>query len=190
MARKCEHGKHQGYCRTCYPNTYCIHDRVKYVCKECGGSQLCIHKEVKSKCRECSGSAICEHGHHKIYCQKCGGSVFCDHHRERRRCIFCTPRGAYQQLLNGAKRREINFDLTFEQFDRTVHNPCTYCGDTFEKLQLQADEVVPSIDRWNNALGYTSENSVSCCSTCNFMKRCMSAEAFRKHCQKVVIYAC
>ena len=43
------------------------------------------------------------------------------------------------------------------------------------------------VDRVNNDLGYTIENSVTCCSLCNYMKRGMSLSDFIIHINKIKI---
>jgi hypothetical protein len=49
--------------------------------------------------------------------------------------------------------------------------PCFYCGHS---------EIygVNGVDRKDNAVGYTLENSVPCCATCNFAKRQMTVAEF------------
>ena len=41
------------------------------------------------------------------------------------------------------------------------------------------------IDRVDNTLGYTSNNVVSCCTECNFMKRTMNYQTFINKCIKI-----
>jgi hypothetical protein len=45
------------------------------------------------------------------------------------------------------------------------------------------------IDRINNEEGYTSNNTVSCCFTCNRMKGTMSSEEFKIHLKKLMRFA-
>ena len=44
------------------------------------------------------------------------------------------------------------------------------------------------IDRVDNSLGYTLENSVSCCSKCNYMKKTLNVENFLLHIAKIYNY--
>jgi len=55
------------------------------------------------------------------------------------------------------------FELSFEEFDSTVKDPCYYCG-------IVQDKGFNGIDRMDQTQGYVIENCVSCCKLCNFMK--------------------
>jgi hypothetical protein len=64
---------------------------------------------------------------------------------------------AYKQ---NAKKRNLPLLLTKEQMTYLISLPCHYC-----------DGLPPNgIDRKLNTLGYTLENSVPCCSDCNYLK--------------------
>lgn len=77
-----------------------------------------------------------------------------------------SDRGIYARYRLDSNRRGRNyaFDLTFTQFSALVNSPCKYCG------------VSPSrgVDRVINEIGYTVENSASCCGRCNEMKNSFS----------------
>ena len=49
------------------------------------------------------------------------------------------------------------------------------------------DTVLMGIDRKDNTLGYTLENSVPCCPTCNFAKRGLSVIEFIEWARRVYI---
>lgn len=63
-------------------------------------------------------------------------------------------------MKSNAKRREIEFSLTIEQYN-SLPKECYYCG-TKEDI---------GVDRLNSDLGYTQENCVPCCPKCNYTKR-------------------
>ena len=91
---------------------------------------------------------------------------------------------------NGAKKRNLSFELTKEQFKEICQKPCVYCGST-NATEHQANHcngpfISNGIDRVNSSLGYTIDNSVSCCSTCNRMKMDHSLDFFIEHMQKVL----
>jgi hypothetical protein len=79
-----------------------------------------------------------------------------------------------------AKSRNIAFELTKEEFEQMVINPCYYCGSYNEK------EVV-GIDRLKSSKNYTIENCVPCCKTCNFMKGTLSKNTFITQTHKIAI---
>jgi len=77
----------------------------------------------------------------------------------------------YRRYHTGAYKRNIQFDLTIEQFGDMVTLPCHYCGSRDEL------EVV-GVDRVNNDTGYTIQNTVPCCEKCNIMKRDLTVDEF------------
>ncbi len=86
-------------------------------------------------------------------------------------------RTRYIEIKSGAKKRHIEFNLTFEQFMIYWAKSCTYCGDKIETI---------GIDRVNNNRGYTQTNLVTCCYTCNWMKRHLNYTDFINHCDKIL----
>lgn len=88
--------------------------------------------------------------------------------------------GKYQTLKLRHGKRWKEEVMTFEIFKQIASLPCAYC-------ELDANK---GIDRVDNALGYTKENSVSCCKVCNYMKNKLSLDEFRKQIEKVYINIC
>lgn len=84
----------------------------------------------------------------------------------------------YKLYKKGASLRNLWFELSIEQFTEIVNKPCFYCNTYIE------NEVV-GIDRIDSELGYSPENCVSCCETCNFMKRDMNVKDFLTHISKI-----
>jgi hypothetical protein len=74
--------------------------------------------------------------------------------------------------INSARRRGIEFNLTYEECDQLFNNPCYYCGSKTERLYLNG------IDRKDNTKNYTVDNCVSCCKSCNMAKGTMTVEEF------------
>lgn len=76
----------------------------------------------------------------------------------------CTDKARYSRLKSSAKKRNLECSLTFDQFvSVTSHHPCFYCGG-------RLGETGHGLDRANNEKGYTPENSLPCCGSCNSMK--------------------
>lgn len=67
----------------------------------------------------------------------------------------------YNRYKRDAITREIDFDLSKEEFEIFWNKPCSYCGSEIETIGL---------DRVNSRLGYSVDNIVSCCKSCNYMK--------------------
>ena len=93
----------------------------------------------------------------------------------------------YSKYNCECKRRKcIEFELSKTEFALLISSPCYYCGELQEHFN--------GIDRVDNAKGYTTENSVSCCEWCNRMKLTFTKEQFINKCkqiaekQKVMLY--
>jgi hypothetical protein len=101
-------------------------------------------------------------------------------------CIHCKRTRAYEDTSlpafnalwlsyrSGAKRRNLPWLLTQEQFRRLVEQPCRYCGSYRGGRHVHVNGNIynfTGIDRVDNSLGYTIENVVSCCGKCNRFKR-------------------
>jgi hypothetical protein len=82
----------------------------------------------------------------------------------------------------GAKRRNLQFSLSDTEFRALTSSPCRYCGAPPARLsKIQKGHTAYTyngIDRANNSKGYTSDNCVPCCSTCNYLKGTKNIEEF------------
>lgn len=74
----------------------------------------------------------------------------------------------YQTYKRNAKRNGRKFELSKSEFDAMTDRPCAYCGMSGRN----------GLDRVDNSSGYISNNVVSACQTCNFMKSTMNAKNF------------
>lgn len=104
------------------------------------------------------------------------------------------------------KRRHSNNQMSgeiidFETFSLLSKSRCKYCGLEYSKeiedrlnesknKKRLSDEVlkVNGIDRIDPSVGYTKENSVSCCKYCNFAKHTMNEDNFYKWIRRVYEY--
>lgn len=78
----------------------------------------------------------------------------------------------------GAKRKEVPFELTNEDWERLGKGDCKYCKRS-PTTWFGVDRVVPS-------LGYVLENAVSCCYDCNLDKCEDDVETMRTRNERVV----
>lgn len=89
-----------------------------------------------------------------------------------------------------AEKRELAFELSKDQFRALTSSPCFYCGAPPTREYWGSTCKTPylcnGVDRQKNEKGYTTDNSVACCGTCNLMKRVMTVEEFIRACQAVV----
>lgn len=97
--------------------------------------------------------------------------------RDYRKSFEQTVSGKYRQLMWRAKHFG-GTPITLEEFEVLISQPCAYCGD----------EGKVGVDRIDNKKGYTLENSASCCTCCNFMKKAMSIKDFLSHIKKIYIH--
>ena len=99
----------------------------------------------------------------------------------------------YEQCQYSAKTRNINFNLTKEEYINLVKKDCYYCGEPAPTKQPNRGKEkyvgVPvqynGIDRIDSNQGYKKENCVPCCTKCNYMKSDMDVSAFTNHILKI-----
>lgn len=138
-------------------------------------------------------------------------------HQSRISCGHIKNRGAshaawttyLQQYRDGAKKRNIQFQLTREEFILLASQNCHYCSaeprswDKYKEKRLRdykskgrpksdpseylsnCEIFMNGIDRKTPTLGYTVENSITACSRCNMCKQSLSYEEFKDWIKKV-----
>lgn len=96
----------------------------------------------------------------------------------------------YNQYKKGAIKRNLDFNLSKEQFREIITKPCIYCGDslctTYSRTQYNGTFSFTGIDRYDNEKGYTIGNCVPCCKICNRMKADLKIPFFKEHLQKIL----
>lgn len=136
------------------------------------------------------------HGASRWLCKcDCGNEVTVGSHNLRRGktkscgCLRTLPRGiaAFNTLVGSMKYaaeiRDLEWQLTNKQVRYLTKQPCYYCGA--EPAQVSGGGatngvyIYNGIDRVDNRKGYTTNNVVPCCSTCNRMKLAMTLEEFK-----------
>lgn len=83
----------------------------------------------------------------------------------------------------GAKKKGREFLLTKEEFRTITQSNCVYCGvspNTERKVKLATNGtyLYNGVDRKDNSIGYTKENSQPCCTTCNQAKHTLTENQF------------
>jgi hypothetical protein len=78
-----------------------------------------------------------------------------------------SPHIRYTVYQRNAKHKDRNFDLSEADFIAITQQPCVYCGEYSDTYN---DELFNGIDRIDSDLGYSINNCVPCCATCNRMK--------------------
>lgn len=142
-----------------------VNNTYKLLCKCDCGNEKWIRKQHFN-----------EHGTRSCGCIKKGRSPLA-----KGEAAFNTFFQAYKV---SAKRRNIEFRLTKAQVKAISGQNCYYCGiEPTERFGRRFDNfngncIVNGIDRKDNSLGYTLNNSVSCCKVCNRAKNTLSEESF------------
>jgi DNA-directed RNA polymerase subunit M/transcription elongation factor TFIIS len=92
---------------------------------------------------------------------------------------------AYKDVKRSAKNRDIDFELTLDEFVSIAKNNCNYCNEnptTRYGIWLEWSKFhFNGIDRINNNLGYIKSNCVSCCKYCNTAKNDMYLEEWNEY---------
>lgn len=96
----------------------------------------------------------------------------------------------------GTGRKLKEWELSLEDFSTLVHQKCHYCGaDPAYKPEFTPKSdpdnklYANGIDRIDSDKGYTKENCVPCCSTCNRMKLDLSVSDFYTHIKQILNYS-
>ena len=85
-------------------------------------------------------------------------------HKDRLKKNSRSWKSRFSRGKSSAKRRDIEWTLTFDEYSEVVKNNCFYCNLTVR------EQTGTSLDRKDSDLGYTKENIVSCCGSCNYLK--------------------
>lgn len=72
----------------------------------------------------------------------------------------------FAKAKNRAKRKNIIFNLSLEEFSQEATKPCYYCANLLGKPSV----VGVGLDRKDSTKGYTIDNVVACCTFCNTKK--------------------
>ena len=131
-----------------------------------------LNEKIIKICILCELEFVSEFNNIKI-CSKC----YLPKNKNTNKKDSNNPLIRYSHYKSGAKKRNINFNLTEQEFYSFWKKSCIYCGDEIQTIGL---------DRINSGEGYDIDNVVPCCSTCNWMKIDKSAEDWITHIKKIL----
>lgn len=112
-------------------------------------------------------------------------------------CSYCNRKfedpfisDIYKGYVDGAKQRNLSWDISPELFLELINSKCHYCGlePQFKERHLwntTKSGYYTGIDRVDSNLGYNKQNVVPCCSTCNMMKNKLSVDNFKDHIEHI-----
>lgn len=157
---------------------------VGKTCRVCGVEKLI--KDFKpfgkngrttNKCRKCIYKSVREHDKQYPEVRRRALKRYKILHPNYQNDWKKTPNGKYSTYKGQARGRQIQWDLSREQFDAIVYQPCYYCGISYK--------YGVGIDRKDSSLGYTVANSLPSCTRCNYMKLTDSREDFIKQIKRI-----
>ncbi len=88
----------------------------------------------------------------------------------------------YDSYKRGAEKRNYIFEISKEEFIKLASDNCHYCNRLPEQKSYNKPKtdyiIYNGLDRVDNNLGYTLDNTVTCCMHCNRAKMCLSKKQF------------
>lgn len=101
----------------------------------------------------------------------------------------------YNQYKSGSKHRRdgnLEFNLSKEEFKVLTSSNCYYCNNPPNLIRktsknFNGDYLHNGIDRKNSEIGYNKDNSLPCCSFCNYMKLDYSYNEFVNQIEKIYL---
>lgn len=130
-------------------------------------------------------------------------SCGCRRHRHSYNRLEDREDAIIKRCYSSLKKRHRKFAaaeemIDYDSFKRLALSSCVYCGTkgsriipdrlgSGKKTHICSDVKVAinGIDRLDSSKGYTKDNCVSCCSTCNFAKSTMTVDEFKAWVEKV-----
>lgn len=101
----------------------------------------------------------------------------------------------YRSYKRSAIKRKHEFLFTEKEFKEIVSKTCFYCGieplqkaSKWDRHMTRGEFYYNGIDRLDNNKGYTKDNCVTCCKTCNFLKKELSYEEFLQAIKRIYEY--
>ena len=89
--------------------------------------------------------------------------------KRKKRTKSPTPSRRWKEFQRQARRRKLPVVMEMRHYHLLTKQPCAYCGRKVGSI---------GVDRVCNSEPYTAENTLPCCSVCNFMKRDLDLGAF------------
>jgi len=141
----------------------------------------------------------CDCGVEKVLCTSNlthGNTVSCgcklkegNHRKPVGEASFNAVYRAYTERAKNHKK-QLAFSLTKDEFRALTDAPCHYCGalnscESKAKPSANGAYIRNGIDRLNSDVGYVLSNCVSCCKTCNIMKRDMPYDVFLAQIERI-----
>lgn len=113
---------------------------------------------------------------------KSGNTTSCGCARRKENRDLVIERRLFTVFKVQSKRRSKKVSIPFKVFVEIIKKNCFYCdsepSNVFVYHQTKEVYRYGGIDRIDNSIGYTKENVVPCCKTCNKAKSEMTTDEF------------
>lgn len=111
-------------------------------------------------------------------------------------CLHKLPEGessfnaVFRRYKHQAKKRNVNFKLTKEQFKKLTQKDCFWCGSEpsqeYRRDNANGSFIYNGVDRYDSNKGYILDNCVTSCGKCNVMKNNLTENEFIFHLKKIL----
>lgn len=163
---------------------------LKWLCKcDCG-------REIKISTGELTSV-------HKVGRKTCGNKD-CDFYKKvwaiatevraitkRKDIKYLTIKMVLNATKHSALRRNLTFDVTYEDLERLIFSNCNYCG--IEPSNLYVPKRTKNIslfynglDRIDSSQGYIKSNIMPCCWDCNMAKKDKTIQKWNNYIQRLI----
>lgn len=151
----------------------------KWICLcECGKESSCKSWHLRSGSTTSCGCVL------KIRIAEAGKQYRLNHYSD----FPCGFQEVFSTYKTGAKKRNLEFCLSKDEFYLLSQQNCFYCNcKPNNKKTRENDFIYNGIDRKDNNLGYTLENSLPCCKICNVAKNHLDYNIFLKHIENIYL---
>lgn len=96
-------------------------------------------------------------------------------------------------ILDRCKKHNIEVSITVDDYAKIINQNCFYCGDApkqttrFATRKYVNTETVfaNGVDRIDSSIGYTLNNCIPCCTSCNYAKHKLTQQEFFDKIKKI-----
>ena len=178
MVMKDLNNKRFGYVTVLYKFGYNENNQIIWLCKcDCGREFTRLAKDINRRTSTC-GCSLRYLKHYKVMKKN-----------DERNSGFIS---LFNNYISGARRRNIPFELSKDDFYSIVTKPCFYCGIDPKQETILSDRktifIYNGVDRVNNDREYSLDNCVPCCKMCNRAKYVYSKEEFLTWVKRLYIH--
>lgn len=87
--------------------------------------------------------------------------------KNKQKSRFKEPRRRFGAAKKHAPKRNLTWNISFDEYQELIKLPCYYCNNTFGSTQNCGGV---GLDRLDNYIGYEINNVVPCCYPCNIIR--------------------